>query len=190
MRRQCCIEGCSRPVAANNMCAKHYYRQRRGGNPHEKSRFEKTPLERFNSFVDKQANGCWFWTGHRDSKGYGRFLIGTISKAHRFAYEYFIGPIPAGLCVCHKCDTPSCVNPEHLFVGTVKENNNDMATKGRHGRGGGMHKISKEDAVSIYKLKGIASPTALGKSYGLDRNTIYSIWKRKIWKRATEGLDI
>lgn len=186
MRKQCCIDDCSRPIVANNMCSKHYYRHRRGGNPHEKSRFEKTPLERFLSKVDKTSNkdGCWEWTGHRDSKGYGRFSGGT-NKAHRFSYETYVGLIPTGMCVCHKCDTPWCVNPDHLFVGTVKDNNNDMAQKGRHGRGGGMRKLSEEEVVAIYRLKDAASPTVLGVQYGLDRNTIYAIWKQKIWKKVT-----
>lgn len=79
--------------------------------------------------------GCWLWAAG-ESHGYGVLADGRGSYdfAHRFSWEHFKGPIPEGLNVCHKCDTPLCVNPDHLFTGTQKDNCQDMASKGRHGQ--------------------------------------------------------
>lgn len=81
----------------------------------------------------KKTSTCWLWQGSKDKSGYGQ--VGTTffktRKAHRVAYLLFIGPIPDGLCICHKCDNPPCVNPQHLFVGTYKDNVQDSLKKGR-----------------------------------------------------------
>jgi hypothetical protein len=92
----------------------------------------RAPLSvRFWAKVEK-TDGCWLWRGARHHTGYG--VIGVDRRqrrAHRVAYEMAHGPIPAGAVVCHSCDTPPCVNPSHLFVGTVADNNRDMMAKGR-----------------------------------------------------------
>ena len=77
-------------------------------------------------------SGCVFWLGALRSNGYGAISIkGKQQAAHRVAWELANGPIPAGLCVLHKCDIPCCVNPQHLFLGTKKDNSDDMLNKGR-----------------------------------------------------------
>lgn len=79
--------------------------------------------------------GCWLWTAAENEKGYGVIGVGGRGTgkryAHRVSYELHVGPVPDGMCVLHKCDTPLCVNPDHLFLGTVADNVNDMTFKDR-----------------------------------------------------------
>ena len=75
---------------------------------------------------------CIEWSGSRFASGYGRLKShGKSARSHRWAWEKFFGPIPAGLMVCHRCDNPPCINPLHLFLGTCKDNLADMSRKGR-----------------------------------------------------------
>lgn len=79
-----------------------------------------------------QESGCWFWMGTLDKYGYGQIKVGKKTyKAHRYSYEIHHGPFDKTLHVCHHCDQPSCINPEHLFLGTAKDNAMDRANKGR-----------------------------------------------------------
>lgn len=88
-------------------------------------------IERFNSRFVK-TDTCWIWTWKKDKDGYGQFHARPFTqRAHRFSYIVFKGPIPDGHFVCHSCDNPSCVNPEHLWIGTVLDNNRDALNKGR-----------------------------------------------------------
>lgn len=93
----------------------------------------KRPLrERFLQNV-QQGDGCWLWLAGKHPRGYGQIHHdGRLLKAHRLAWEFANGPIPAGLAVCHRCDNPSCVRLDHLFLGTAKDNHADMYAKGRH----------------------------------------------------------
>lgn len=117
--------------------------------------------ERLTAFMDKRTvrgDGCWMWTGST-RQGYGQIEVDWTGVrrlyAHRAAYELTYGPIPAGLFVCHHCDTPGCVRPDHLFVGTVQDNNNDKIAKGRQQRGSkaGNALLTEDQAKQIWALR-------------------------------------
>lgn len=92
-----------------------------------------TLAEKLAHFSMPEPNsGCLLWLARVDRKGYGRlYWNGRPSQAHRLAWESVNGPMPAGMCACHKCDNPSCVNPGHLFAASSTENNADRDAKGR-----------------------------------------------------------
>ena len=92
--------------------------------------------ERFLKKISPEPNtGCWLWTGSSDTRGYGHISTGKRTDAplmaHRVSYALHCGPIPKGMNVCHTCDTPACVNPDHLWIGSHADNARDMVVKGR-----------------------------------------------------------
>lgn len=97
----------------------------------------RSVMERFLDKVSIEPNsGCWMWTASTDTHGYGQMYVdeqGKPKKAHRVAWQLFRGAIPNGMCVCHAHDDVWCVNPDHLFLGTHKDNSDDKVRKGRHG---------------------------------------------------------
>ena len=139
-------------------------------------RFRKTP-------------GCWVWTGLRHEGGYGEFKGGGHRFAHRFSYELHKGPIPTGLLVCHKCDNPPCVNPSHLFVGTQKDNMQDMVAKGRHRRTGMSGSSNPQAVLSKFAVQAIRADYATGRfrqrdlarKYGISRTQVSRIVRGEHW---------
>lgn len=115
--------------------------------------------------IDPQT-GCWNWTKSRGSHGYGDFRRDGHKLAHRWAYATFVGPIPEGAFVLHRCDNRRCVNPDHLFIGDADINNKDMVNKGRHySKGKTFEEVyGKEEAkrkkarLSEYLLENPISP--------------------------------
>ena len=106
---------------------------------YNREKYYGTPEQRFWKSVDKKGeNECWEWVGGTVTGGYGKFSVNRkYTRVHRFSYELHKGKIPKGegyhgMCVCHSCDNPLCVNPKHLRLGTQKENIQEMFTKGRN----------------------------------------------------------
>lgn len=142
--------------------------------------------ERFFSRFKASDSGCWLWTAHCDKDGYG-LLPGNHEsiRAHRFSFIHHIGPIGDGLVVCHKCDNPACVNPDHLFAGTTKDNCRDMLSKGRDmivGSKNNKAKLSEVDVANIIESK--LSYHSLADKFGVSKSTIENIKKRKSWRHV------
>lgn len=144
------------------------------------------------------ASGCWLWTGRLNWSGYGVCPTGKKGgrrAAHRVSYEIYNGPIGDGLFICHRCDNPRCVNPEHLFAGTQQQNIADCARKGRmntpnrKGQCNGRAKLTAAQVLEIRDLyrdgrssSGMnVSGRALARRYGVSRSAIYRILKNVRW---------
>ena len=134
---------------------------------------------------EMNPGGCWEWYGPFDRDGYGKVKRhGKTLRAHRVSYEIHKGPIPPGLVLLHSCDNPSCVNPEHLRPGTVRDNNQDMLRKGRNSFGRSPPKSSL-GALDVIRIRCRAAEgekhAALAREYGVSPNTIAKIVKRESW---------
>jgi hypothetical protein len=144
---------------------------------------------------------CWEWQGAISSRGYGSFRRGDkICGAYRVSWELTYGIIPSGLCVCHKCDNPPCVNPNHLFLGTHQDNIKDRSLKGRsaktigkyshehpeksRGERNGRAKLTERDVLSIRSkyASGEITQKELSNQYGVVHSVIGYIIHHKIWK--------
>lgn len=137
-------------------------------------------------------NICWIWTAGQDKDGYGRFTPypGCTVGSHRFSYEYFYGPIPPRMLICHTCDTPSCVNPLHLFCGTNVDNLQDMSYKDRstYGEKSANAKLTESDIHDI--LTGIENGiyniiAEISTKYSLSSVALRRILCRETWVRTT-----
>lgn len=104
--------------------------------------------QRLRKGSDPGPGGCILWRGPKTTGGYGLVSIGHTEKAyaHRIAYELAKGPIPSGMLVCHTCDVRNCINPDHLWLGTISDNNRDAMDKGRSRQGPDGRFQSLEDS--------------------------------------------
>jgi hypothetical protein len=138
------------------------------------------------------VRACWIWTGAFDGDGYGMFSYGRVSKtggrtaaqrAHRFVFEKFMGaPIPGDLVVMHMCDTPQCVNPLHLCLGTIDDNMADRNRKGRQARGERNRGARLTEAQVLEIRASTEHPNILAERYGVSAPLIYNIISRRIWR--------
>lgn len=157
-----------------------------------------TPAARFWAKVNKSGD-CWLWTANSGRRGYGRFgYNGRTQQAHRVAWQLTHGPIKDGLCVCHSCDVPACVNPAHLWLGTQDENVSDRDKKGRHfsptgerhgsrtqpesrprGEAHANAKLTTEQVIAI--RADTRSLRLVAADYGIGQQTVCKIKKGQSW---------
>lgn len=121
--------------------------------------------------LDKET-GCWNWTGATDRYGYGNMKrAGKSIRAHRYAFEKLVGPIPSGACVLHSCDNPACVNPDHLRTGSQKDNIHDAIERGRF--------VAPRQKLTLAQVDEIrrssASSGELGECFGVHHTTIRDV---------------
>jgi len=131
---------------------------------------------------------CWEWQGSKSFDGYGRLSVsGKTIASHRISWVISNGKIPKDLCVLHRCDNPGCVNPNHLFLGTRKDNVYDAMRKNRRanvqGENAGNSKLTEKDVISIreeYRAGGI-SQNQLARKYNVTQANIWMVIHRKSW---------
>lgn len=136
---------------------------------------------------------CWLWTAAKYPSGYGQFgFEGKTYATHRFLWNFLRGEIPEGICVLHKCDVRACIKPDHLFLGTKKDNSDDMIKKGRDRKlKGEHHGMAKLSNVQVKEIKSIYvrgrngfSQVKLAEMYGVDRTVIGKIVTGKAYNYA------
>ena len=192
MYRPCNANDCDRIIKGNSIyCSKHRrVAEHHGGDANFQHARLLTLRQRFErKYTVCDATGCWLWTGGKASKnGYGSMAPtawGTL--AHRISYGLFRGDIPPGKCVCHTCDTPSCVNPDHLFVGTIADNVADRDKKGRQVTLRGAKNVNAKltgELVIEMRQRRVAGEgiVALAKAYGISASTTWSALTGHTWK--------
>lgn len=145
-------------------------------------------IERFWPKVSK-TEGCWFWDGAKDLDGYGfiKRKDGAQIRAHRFIFEHIHNTVLTSKdYICHKCDNPSCVRPDHLFLGNAFINSQDMIKKGRKAKtGGNPKKFKKFSDAQIKKIRESKNGANYwAQKYNVSKSIIYAIRRRKTYKHV------
>jgi hypothetical protein len=135
--------------------------------------FKDDMTELHKSYVIDPVTGCWEWSRSRHKSGYGKVSYrGKLIGAHRMSYQLYNGPIPDDIDVCHDCDNRPCVNPEHLFTGTAKDNGQDMSRKGRSP----LQKLSDVEVLAIRKAYEDGVPRKeIASAYGIGTTQVWRI---------------
>lgn len=195
--RTCSIYGCDEPHKARGWCNMHWTRWQQHGDPERggpgrmRGEYGRSVAEIFRDTPKRRdpATGCIEWTGDFDH-GYGRIQskVHGSHRAHRVAYELARGPIPDGMHVCHSCDNPPCVNPDHLFLGDDAVNVADMLSKMRHSYGTARynHVLDEERVLEIlrrYDTTSVGRPE-LAREFGVAPATVQKITERGSWKHV------
>jgi hypothetical protein len=161
--------------------------------------YTKIILARFWSRVNKNGpihpiyGQCWTWTGLLSDKGYGR--LGGFGNTHRISWRIHYGEIPNGLHVCHKCDIPNCVNPDHLFIGTNADNVKDKVSKNRQSKGEDHNsKLTEHEVLEIRRRCKPRDPInglhALAREFGVAEPVIWNIVHGNRWKHLLENREL
>jgi HNH endonuclease len=151
-------------------------------------------VRRFRKYFREGAPGeCWEWFGSRLPNGYGRLGdAGRTVYAHRLSYQLYVGEIANGLCVCHRCDNPRCVNPNHLFIGSQAENIADRDAKGRHRvlRGEAIPgtRLTEAQVVEIRRLyiprSRQTGSRALARRFGVSQGAVSAAINGDTWRHV------
>lgn len=156
--------------------------------------YQQMAFEKFDEFwgcVESfPEDGCWLWTRAKNGVGYGCltswYKLCGDGLAHRIAYRMTHGEIPDGMCVCHRCDVPNCVNPAHLFLGTRADNNRDKIEKGRS-NWGTRHGNAKLNDAQVREIRGMVSAGfsdgVIASRYEIETETVRRIRLGKGWTR-------
>lgn len=185
---------CSNTARCRGYCDKHYTRLKRHGDPEVVLYASPAPkncsadeyLKHYGWVVTDK--GCWEWCGRRATNGYGKAR--RDNSAHRLAYEAWVGPIPEGHVVRHKCDNPPCINPAHLETGTHRDNMSDMVSRGR-GRGtpGVNHRAAKLTEQDVLDIRveygyGVLTQQMLADVYGVTQGAVSLAVRGVNWQEA------
>ena len=193
--KNCRVDGCTNSAGKNknSYCYMHYNRIMKTGSPGPAGKLRSNGLSledklRFSGW-DVNDNGCWLWNGTL-SHGYGLVSVdGGQLLTHRAAYETWVGPIPEGMYVCHECDTPRCMNPDHLFVGTNQDNLADMRSKRRHSYGERRYnaRLTEAKVLEARRLRREGVPVlTLAARFGVSKRQIYKVTNGEQWKHLNE----
>ena len=181
--KKCII--CGSKYYAKELCKSHYWmkvrKERNPGNSHFLSLIQR--LEKHS--IPIPECGCQIWTASLSKRGYGKLQVkGKDYRAHRLAYELAYGTIPDDIVVCHRCDNRSCINPNHLFLGTHADNIADRDAKGRNkqcfGEKQGHAKLSEKDVIEIIADK--RTYVEIAKDFGVTWRNIGRIKRGETWK--------
>lgn len=177
----CTIDSCTNPAIARGMCHKHYKRWQINGHTGLNTGKGCTdPVERFKFLTKREQNGCLEWQGAIATNGYGQTKWNRVYfSAHKFSWTLHRGKVPDGMLVLHKCDNKRCVDPDHLYIGTVKQNTADAIARGQI-KTGTAHPMSKLTEAQLAEARAAVEPIkVLAAKFGVHNATIYKALKRR-----------
>lgn len=186
----CQAAGCAMPERAKGYCNRHYQRWLRNGAPVKQDYYERLRRRLANKTSAPNADGCMLWLGAKAHFGHGIIVVhGKKRHAHRVSWGVHCGPIPEGMVVCHRCDVPACVNPDHLFLGTDADNFNDMRSKHRHAFGArnGIAKLTESEVLQI--RADTRTNKAIAQDYGVTDVLISKIRRGEVWRHILPGVS-
>jgi hypothetical protein len=183
----CTVENCNGKHKEKGLCSKHFQRLKKHGSIKTEIH-DLTSIQRFLKKTKiNQTTGCIEWIGCKIPKGYGQFTANAISyRAHRFSYQYYIGPIPSEMFVLHKCDNRGCVNPDHLFLGTHDDNMKDMVNKNRsvhrYGELSPSATLTNREVIKIKEqIQSKSSYKEIMNNFNISKSILFDIRSGRSW---------